>query len=181
MMCGIRAVVISIEQQHPHLPVPTEGELEDVLSQVQDVNYELGEEGQWNTNNFFVDQLGTILFGWGEARGMNLRLGYVLADGHAFLVGTPRDGEDPVTVWIHSSRTTGATGDEEMDHYSGLAATEGDEHLLPVDGVGRDGGRGGGAEKDVLEGNAGGVREAGARGDGDRGSGDRRREEGARC
>lgn len=40
---------------------------------------------------------------------------------------------------------------------------------------------GGGAEKEVLEGNAGGVGEAGARDDGDRGSGDRRREEGARC
>jgi hypothetical protein len=124
LMCGIRATIHSIKKQQRHLPVPTEDRLLDVYrsEQVQGVNRELQEEQQTNDNNFFIDQLGAILFHWGQEQGHNLRLGYVLPNGRAFIIGTPRDHEEPTTIWIATSNTRGATGDNEMDHYTGLKA-----------------------------------------------------------
>jgi hypothetical protein len=75
----------------------------------------------------FIDQLGAMVYHWGFQHGENLRLGYILAGGRCFLIGTPRDGEEGVvTIWITTTSGSGVTGDNSLDHYSGIVSLVGD-------------------------------------------------------
>ncbi|KAK0644115.1 hypothetical protein B0T16DRAFT_513478 [Cercophora newfieldiana] len=127
LLCGLRALRQSVIAQYPAIPAPTLSDLHDTYrsADVQGVNVELGHEGQHNDNDFYVDQLGAVIYHWAGRRGWNLRVGYILADGRCFLIGTPRDEESDVrTVWITTTSGSGVTGNNAYltDHYSGITS-----------------------------------------------------------
>ena len=70
-------------------------------------------------HSFHVDQLGAILSLWGQPRGLDLQLGYLLQSGRPFLVPCPRTPSTRV-IWISSTSDSGLDA-EYLDHYEGLA------------------------------------------------------------
>lgn len=58
-----------------------------------------------------TEQLGAIVYHWGRRHSHNLKLGYVLADGRTFFVGTPDDHQNPLTIWISSNNQGGVSGE----------------------------------------------------------------------
>ena len=125
MLCGLYAIEKSFRNQFSDLSAPTKDELIRVLPQATRMakNNGLGEE--WtNSDNFRVDQLELILRAWASDRhpGLNLRLGYVLANGEPFLVPTKCDDASvPRTLWIHSNSVSG-NSESSVNHFSGLKA-----------------------------------------------------------
>jgi len=116
LLCGLRAVIRSLKAQHPGMPKPTEENLYDTY-----MCLDRPTTGRINVNNFYADQLGATLYFWGVQHDLNLRLGYILADGRCNLIGTPADEGNPTTIWITTTSSTGVTEDNSMDHYSGIA------------------------------------------------------------
>ncbi|KAJ9158540.1 hypothetical protein NKR19_g3208 [Coniochaeta hoffmannii] len=141
LLCGINALCQSLLRQRLGIPFRVMATVtpRNLLAvhhspAVQAVNSQFGLT---NASNFNVDQLGTILYHWGQKKKLNLRLGYRLRNGTRHLVPTPTDGEASVrTVWVQSTSASGVTADNSTDHYLGLQpgsadpdSYEGDEKL----------------------------------------------------
>ncbi|KAK4443489.1 heterokaryon incompatibility protein-domain-containing protein [Podospora aff. communis PSN243] len=88
LLCGLRAIRASIIHQHPYIDPPKSQTLLEVFysDRIQGPNQALGAEAMVNTNNFYVDQLGAVLYHWGMTQGYNLRLWYIVDDGQCYLV-----------------------------------------------------------------------------------------------
>lgn len=122
LLCGIRAVIGSLESQTTFETIPS---VDDLMNLLNDENFrsfeaETRQQARDNENNFYIDQLGAILYAWGLRQNPStpLQLGYVLQDGRNFLVPTPHH-ENTVVIWIHSSSTEG-NDEESLHHYSAL-------------------------------------------------------------
>ena len=121
--CGLYALVASVEA-HGCGDVPTIEELQMIALSDQMVEFKQAitgpsEEPRSLQHSFHVDQLGAILGFWGQLRGLDLQLGYLLQTGTPFLVPGPRTPSTRV-VWISSTSDSG-TDAEYLDHYEGLA------------------------------------------------------------
>lgn len=119
LLCGVRALTESINASGLGCQALESDLLEIRRSpQITDFEQETGSEARLNTNNFFIDQLGAILRIWGQQRGLDLQLGYILSDTRAFRV----PAETALTaqiIWISSSSSTGVDGSQ-IDHYKGI-------------------------------------------------------------
>jgi hypothetical protein len=72
--CGLHAIILSIEHQRPDISTPMLQDLRDI-SQRETVALASLTVGMDNSNNFTVDQLGAILYEWGQSHNFNLQLG----------------------------------------------------------------------------------------------------------
>lgn len=79
-----------------------------------------GEGGRQNADNFFIDQLAAALVMWGQERGKELQMGYMLTDFRVYLV--PTNFEAPNVIWIASDSSTGRDRKlgRGLNHYEGL-------------------------------------------------------------
>ncbi|KAK3689741.1 hypothetical protein B0T22DRAFT_514416 [Podospora appendiculata] len=132
LLCGPRAIVASMKVQGFKLDqYPTVKQLTAMCRhpKIRAFKEELGELGRDNQNNFFVDQLASMLVHWGSENGLDLLLGYVIPNGKAFLVSC---NVTPATrvVWIHSDSPNGVDDDPEVvRHYEGLRPRTAEEYL----------------------------------------------------
>lgn len=98
--CGLPAIILSIQHQRPDISTPMLQDLKDI-SQHETVVLASLTVNIDSSNNFTVDQLGTILYGWGQSHNFNMQLGYIQPGAQASLIGTPDDGRDDVSIiWI---------------------------------------------------------------------------------
>ncbi|KAK3320283.1 hypothetical protein B0T19DRAFT_479225 [Cercophora scortea] len=131
-LCGPRAIVASMKAQGFRIDqYPTVKQLTMMCQhpKIRAFEEELGELGRDNRNNFFVDQLASMLAHWGSDNGLELQLGYVIPNGKAFLVSC---NVTPATrvVWIHSDSPNGVDDDPEVvRHYEGLRPRAAEEYL----------------------------------------------------
>lgn len=75
LVCGLYTLQRSIAAQFPGLPQPTLQDLRDALQHPDLASVSL-HAGLMNTSNFSADQLGALLYHWGNSYALNLRLGY---------------------------------------------------------------------------------------------------------
>ena len=74
LLCGFFAVINSMRAQYPSLPCPTRLQLKDLFdAQAEEYATIFGMD---NSNNFSIDQVAAILYTWGTAHDLNLRVGY---------------------------------------------------------------------------------------------------------
>ena len=79
------------------------------------------DEARRNSNNYYIDQLATILLLWGQQHGLDLQLGFLLSDNRTFLVPIPiNTSSNTRVVWIYSTIST-VGDDDELQHYEGIA------------------------------------------------------------
>ncbi|KAK0643260.1 hypothetical protein B0T16DRAFT_415590 [Cercophora newfieldiana] len=121
--CGFHALRLSMEHQHPSLPVPELEELRGVFAAMEAENAAVGMD---NVNNFSADQLGAVFGAWGEGKGIKCQMGYVADDGVPVLVNTrsvtgENTGEDVVRVWVYND---GAALRGLMGHFEGMRRPE---------------------------------------------------------
>lgn len=118
-LCGLRAVIGSIQVQHPNMRVPKIDELQGML-ETDAVKegikiIEMAGDGDDTDRNFNVSQLGLILLEWTRAcdlPAMNLA---VWQDGmEPIFVDAPDSTADTPIVWIHHN------GSVSSGHYSGM-------------------------------------------------------------
>lgn len=120
--CGLYAVQRSIAAQFPGLPQPS---LHDLRSTLQHPELALvsTHAGVTNTSNFSADQLGAILYHWGNGHDLNLSLGYITAQGETLQINTPNsDQADLLTIWIHNDYHSDNLSSGNYNHWSGLQA-----------------------------------------------------------
>ncbi|KAI1505045.1 hypothetical protein F5X99DRAFT_431144 [Biscogniauxia marginata] len=133
LLCGPRAVMVSVKAQMPpgHL-APSVRELRQAVRLIEE---DFGIDIDAQTSNYTVDRLGAALHLWGREMDppLEMRLGFVLGNGHAYLVPTPdpkpapEDEPQPqqATVWICSNNASGSS-DGSIDHYEGMGRLEDD-------------------------------------------------------
>lgn len=143
LLCGLDAVVKTMEAMHPSLPRPTVPELQALLKsdawqkQIEDFSvtdynpekFSAYEIDMNNHNDFRVDQLASLLALWAhtEGRNMNLRIGcFVNGHGPELLFHGNDDGA--VVVWIQNDAANLGFLDMSKGHYMGMK---------PFDHVGR--------------------------------------------
>lgn len=118
-LCGLHALVASVTAQVSCSP-PTLPELRDIARSDAMLALELAifDVPRSLEDSYHVDQLAAILRFWGEARGLDLQLGYLLQSGRCMLVPGPTTPNTQV-VWISSTSEDGAEA-AYLDHYEGL-------------------------------------------------------------
>jgi hypothetical protein len=118
LLCGLHALRASLGAHGPGL-FPTVQQLLDIWnsSHITECEAETGLDARDNNNNFYIDQLAVILQILGRQNGLDLQLGYILADTRAFLFPTPTLPDTRI-IWIRSTSTTGADGD--IQHFEGI-------------------------------------------------------------
>ncbi|KAJ4865181.1 reverse transcriptase (RNA-dependent DNA polymerase) domain-containing protein [Trichoderma breve] len=135
LLCGVRAVSLSFQNQISQTQTPTPGQLMDLLEneEIRMFEQETGALARDNQNNFFIDQLGAALHLWGQQQEsvMHIQLGYVLSNGATYLVPTPEHPEN-VVIWIHSSMVEGEN-ENTLQHYSGMRPRQANERVARED------------------------------------------------
>lgn len=116
LLCGLRAVCLAARVRGIG-NYPTVPELQKIYETDKEIAEFLDDTKERIKNNFNVDAVGTVLKIWGEAlpRRLELRLGYMLADGRVFLV-IQKETKD--IIWICSSSDSGAVT---SSHYEAMA------------------------------------------------------------
>lgn len=135
LLCGLNAVVKTMEAMHPSLPRPTVPQMQALLKSdkwqkqveafsVKEYNpekFSAYEMDMSNHNDFRVDQLGFLLTLWGytDGRNLNLRIGCcVQGQGPELLFHA---NEDPaIIVWIHNDAANLEFPDMIKGHYMGM-------------------------------------------------------------
>jgi len=135
LLCGLDAVIKTMESMHPTLPRPTVPQLQALLKsdewqkQIEDFTvkeydpekFSAYEIDMTNENDFRVDQLGSLLTLWGhtDGRNLNLRMGcFVQGQGPELLLHA---NEDPgIIVWIHNDAVNLDFPDGSEGHYKGM-------------------------------------------------------------
>jgi len=135
LLCGLDAVVKTMEAMHHSLPRPTVVQLQVLLGSdvwqkkiddfsVKDYNpenFSAYEIDMTNQNDFRVDQLGSLLTLWGQTdgRNLNLRIGcFVHGQGPELLFHA---SEDPaIIVWIHNDAANLEFPNMIKGHYMGM-------------------------------------------------------------
>ncbi len=135
LLCGLDAVVKTMEAMYPSLPRPTVPQMQALLKSdawrkqiedfsVKDYNpekFSAYEIDMTNQNNFRVDQLGSLLTLWAhtDGRNLNLRIGcFVHGQGPELLFHA---SEDPaIIVWIHNDAVNLEIPDMIKGHYKGM-------------------------------------------------------------
>ena len=137
-LCGLYALIQSIEAQLPNFTPPSLDELQDIAA-----NLNLKEQ-----SNFFFTSLGVILHAWGQIQGLNLHVGVCDRKGNRWGIDSSGPDErsvfvqeDAIVVWICTDSGTLSpkecaayekdTGIAMLSHYSGVG---------PEDESGRDSG-----------------------------------------
>ncbi|KAI9712889.1 MAG: hypothetical protein M1812_006758 [Candelaria pacifica] len=117
-LCGLRAVINTMRAMHGSLPCPTIEELQKIASSPTFVQH-CKDFGMDNQNDFSADQIGAVLYTWGQRRGLNLRLAYIPKGRYPRLIPHPNDQPTQV-VWIYNDgyNLTGIEG--AIGHYSGM-------------------------------------------------------------
>lgn len=135
LLCGLDAVVKTMEAIHPFLLRPTVPELQALLEgdvwkqqtheftafEYDAEKFSAYEIDMANQNDFRVDQLGSLLTLWGhtDGRDLNLRIGcFVHGQGPELLV---HGNEDPaIILWIHNDAANLEVHDSTKGHYMGM-------------------------------------------------------------
>jgi len=135
LLCGLDAVVKTMEAMYPSLPRPTVPQMQALLKSdawrkqiedfsVKDYNpekFSAYEIDMTNQNNFRVDQLGSLLTLWAhtDGRNLNLRIGFfVHGQGPELLFHA---SEDPaIIVWIHNDAANLELPNTIKGHYMGM-------------------------------------------------------------
>ncbi len=122
-LCGLHALVASLTAQVLCDP-PTLADLQAIARSDEMLANELAifDEPRSLEDSYHVDQLAAILCFWGQPRGFDLQLGYVLQSGRSVLVPGPTTPNTQV-VWISSTSEDGAEA-AYLDHYEGLRALD---------------------------------------------------------
>ena len=132
-LCGLCALIRSIEAQLPNYTPPSLDELQDIAA-----NLNLGEQ-----SNFFFTSLGVILHAWGQIQGLNLHVGVCDRKGNRWGIDSSEPDEqsvfvqkDAIVVWICTDDDPELHADYQkqfgmplLSHYSGVG---------PEDESGRD-------------------------------------------
>jgi len=135
LLCGLDAVVKTMEVMHPSLPRPTVPQLQALLESndwqkhvedfsVKDYNpekFSAYEIDMSNQNDFRVDQLGPLLTLWGQTdgRNLNLQIGcFVHGQGPELLFHANED--HAIIVWIHNDAANLDCPDIIKGHYMGM-------------------------------------------------------------
>jgi len=135
LLCGLDAVVKTMEAMHPSLPRPTVPQMQALLESdkwqkqveafsVKEYNpekFSAYEIDMTNQNNFRLDQLGSLLTLWGhtDGRNMNLRIGcFVDKQGPELLFHANED--HAIIVWIHNDAANLEIPDMIKGHYMGM-------------------------------------------------------------
>jgi len=135
LLCGLDAVVKTMEAMHPSRPRPTVVQLQALLdsdawkSQTEDFSVKVYDPEKFsayeidmsNQNDFRVDQLGSLLTLWGhtDGRNLNMRIGcFVHGQGPELLFHA---NEDPaIVVWIHNDAVNLEFPNMIKGHYKGM-------------------------------------------------------------
>jgi len=135
LLCGLDAVVKTMEAMYPSLPRPTVPQMQALLKsndwqkQVEDFSvkdynpekFSAYEIDMTNENNFRVDQLGSLLTLWGhiDGRNLNLRIGcFVDKQGPELLFHANED--HAIIVWIHNDAVNLEFPNMIKGHYKGM-------------------------------------------------------------
>ncbi len=121
LLCGFAAVIKSMEEMHkssPNLPIPTMKELQDVRTSPAFMDL-IRNTGLTNSNQFTIDQVGGVLYFWGLARNLNLRVGCVVEGSPPQLLS--HANEDPAhIVWVHNDNFEASDVEGAISHFSGM-------------------------------------------------------------
>lgn len=104
LLCGLHAVILSMEAMEPDLPRPTVEELQVVFKSLDNAAFGLDNESY-----FHVDQVGAALYFWGTKHDLNLQVGYIPLGESPVLVPHPNEDERTVVFIQHAP-----------GHFSGL-------------------------------------------------------------
>jgi len=135
LLCGLDAVVKTMEAMHPSLPRPTVPQMQALLKSdkwqkqveafsVKEYNpekFSAYEMDMSNQNDFRVDQSGSLLALWGhtDGRNLNLRIGcFVQGQGPELLFHANED--HAIIVWIHNDAANLESPDMIKGHYMGM-------------------------------------------------------------
>lgn len=121
LLCGARAVAASWNAQLPDLEEISVNQLMKI-SRGPEVTALNAEVGLTNTNNFFVDQLATMVRIAGitlSPTPTNIQLCVIVRNGEPFFVPAPFEGEIEHRVWIENNNA-GVLFGADLNHYSGL-------------------------------------------------------------
>ncbi|KAK5048271.1 hypothetical protein LTR84_005941 [Exophiala bonariae] len=150
LLCGIRALVSSMQAQHPNTEPVTFDQLYQML---HDTDYRglVGQFGPMSENNFRADELALMIHLFYSLYDLNVHLGIVQPGQEPLLIpGEDSERLDRITVWIYNDRAResaaaqginpDAPGHIIYNHYEGLQPTQAPESQLllqqaPSDGV----------------------------------------------
>ncbi|KAI9700304.1 MAG: hypothetical protein M1836_002319 [Candelina mexicana] len=121
-LCGLRAVRSTMKHMHVSLPRPTMKELLEFVRSPEFVQHCLNFDLD-NKDNFTADQIGVVLYTWGQRRGLNLRLGCTYPR-DLMLVPHPNDYPAHI-VWIYNDGYNLSGNEGAIGHYTGMCPKRG--------------------------------------------------------
>jgi hypothetical protein len=124
LLCGYRAVIASMEAQHPWIQAPTIDELQQIRVRPDVVIETTKCDLETEESNFHVELLAYLLEEWGRTdnRDLDLHLAFYVEPDGPYLI-YPNDDAPDEMVWNHSDGASWVNP-ENPSHYSGMKTVE---------------------------------------------------------
>jgi len=133
LLCGYRAVIASMEAQHPWIQAPTIDELQQIRVHPDVVIETTKCDLETEESNFHIELLAYLLEEWGRTdnRDLDLHLAFYVEPDGPYLIYPDDDAPDKMVwnhntwlmVWIHSDGASWVNP-ENPSHYSGMKTLE---------------------------------------------------------
>ena len=125
-LCGLNAIIKSIEANHPFIPLPTLEVLVQILCSAEFAQWQQSGFMQHNFKNLHVDQVGAVLHFWAATNHrLNLQVGVKIKGKEPILVPCGSDSQHKRhVVWIYNNNAEEEFRDlphlAVLGHFSGM-------------------------------------------------------------